>query len=493
MYIRKKNLGPYPIFVVLKYFMKVKLLTSLVLLTTTLAAETHSAMTIRHRESNGVGYNQGYSTLDYYLTSQFDDLEFLFNVRGHLFNNAKAAGNAGIGFRYSLNEDDSRIGMNLYYDFRDTNHFFAHQAAAGFEWISHIVDVRVNGYVPVGKQQNFHHKRFQGFTGNRVIIRNKYTAALPCVEGEIGTPIARPFYFAAGSYYLFQEKAHGMQVGNALGGKVRFDFDIGSYFTAGAMVTYDKIFKTRVQGYVAINITLGPWKSMKDSCTNLEKRRIIRNEIIPIQSKKQSKDILTASKKQNAVQFVFVNNTAEPLGDGTFEHPFVSLKEAEAHSSPGDVIYVYPGDGTPHFMDEGIILQPEQELASSGAPLEVNEVVIPAQTPGQNPVVTNIHPNEPVVTNPGSSNLSNFYYMNPWEYMGMYDAPSYNFDSPSFSPGIPHSSSDTALSDWVSMDNSVTAAEAAEASVAPAGAAEASGQDSGGLDIIHDYWGHGKQ
>jgi hypothetical protein len=225
-----------------------------------------------------------------------------------------------------------------------------------------------------------------------------------------------------------------MHVGNAWGWKARFDVDMGNYVTAGALVTHDRIFKTRVQGYLALNIPLGPWKSMKDGSCNYEKRRIIRNEIIPIQSKKKSRSPLTDSG-EDPTRFVFVNNQAALLGDGTFERPFSSLKEAEVNSKPGDVIYVYPGDGTPRRMDEGIILKNNQVLVSSGSLLEINNVEIPAQTPGQNPTITNIHPNEPVVTNPGKTEISNFYYMNPWEYFRLYDAPPYSFDAPSASAG----------------------------------------------------------
>ncbi len=434
--------------------MKTTLLTSLALLTSTACADIHSALTLRHRESQGVGYNQGYSTLDYYLTSQHNKCEFLFNLRGHLFNDAKPAGNGGVAFRYSLKEDTSRIGANFFYDVRDTTHFIAQQAAGGLEWISNSVDVRVNGYVPVGKQRHFSQHRFQEFTGNQVLLRKKFTGALPCVEGEIGTPLARPFYFAAGAYFLFRETDHAMHIGDAWGWKARFDVDMGDYFTVGALVTHDRIFKTRVQGYLALNIPFGPWKSMKNSSKCFERRRIIRNEIIPIQSRKKSRSPLTSSNAESEIiQFLFVNNQAASSGDGTFERPFLSLKEAEAHSKPGDVIYVYPGDGTPRFMDEGIILKDNQVLASSGSSLEINNIEIPAQTPGQNPFITNIHPNEPVITNPGKTEVSNFYYMNPWEYLGLYDAPSYTFDSPSiFTPESSPPSNDLVFNDPASND-----------------------------------------
>jgi hypothetical protein len=257
-------------------------------------------------------------------------------------------------------------------------------------------------------------------------------------------------YFAAGSYYLFKQTDHGIHTGSALGWKVRLDVDMGHYFTLGALVTHDHIFKTRVQGYLGLNIPLGPWKSMKDSSKNLERRRIIRNEIIPVQSRKKSKVPLTSTGLPGA-RFLFVNNLAPLRGDGTFERPFASLKEAETNSKPGDVIYVYPGDKTPRHLNEGIILKENQILASSSGNLVVDNVVIPAQTPGERPIVTNIHPNRPAVVNPGKSDLRNFYYMNPWDYLQLYDAPSSVSVSDS-GPSHDASTYDSVAKEWVGTE-----------------------------------------
>lgn len=456
--------------------MNTKLLTALILLTATAYAETHSTLTARHRESEGIGYGQGYSTLDYYLTTQMNKLECLLNLRGHLFNNAKAAGNAGLGFRYSLNEDASRIGANVYYDFRDTKHFFASQIGTGLEWLSKSVDLRLNGYLPVGKQKNFQSHRFQTFTGNTILNREKFTAALPCIEGEIGTQLANPFYFAVGSYYLFRETSHHLHVGQALGVKARFDVDIGEYFSAGAFVSYDSLYKTRAQGYVALNIPLGPWKSMKDVTCQYEKRRIVRNEIIPLKSKKTSRTPFTNGRNETT-QIVFVNNLAAPLGDGTFERPFNTLKAAEAHSKPGDVIYVFPGDGTANGMTEGIILKDDQVLASSSADLKLDGIVIPAQTPGEIPAITNTHKDEPAIKNPGKTDIKDFYYMTPWEYYNSIDAPSYAYDAPTNTSFSPSPYSAPLLSDWVILGH---------------GPMNVSNM-SGSPEIISDYTGAGRK
>jgi hypothetical protein len=383
--------------------------------------------------------------------------QVLFNLRTHLFNDAKAAGNIGMGWRYSLNNDSSRIGVQIFYDFRDYSHFFASQMGIGFEWISQHIDIRINGYLPIGDHESFHSKKFQGFSGNHLIIKKKFSAALPCLEGEIGTPAAKPFYFAVGSYYLFTEKSHSLRTGRALGAKARFDVDIGRYCTLGALATYDPIFRTRVQGILTLNIPLGPTAKSpkKRQCRNLEFVPIVRNEIIPIQTRKKSKAPLESSEEE-LVGFLFVNNAAPADGLGTFESPFSSLKEAEKNSKPGDVIYVFAGDGTAHLMDEGIVLKHNQILVSSGSELKIDEVLVPALTPGQTPVLTNIHTDQPVVTNPGKTKLDNFYFMNPWEYLGNYDFHSYSIDS-SYSPSIetPSPWNDPSLRDWVDLrDNS---------------------------------------
>lgn len=438
--------------------MKTTLLTSALLLTSTACADVHSALSFRHRESQGVGYHQGYSTADYYLTSHHNNLEFLLNLRGHVFNDGKGAGNGGFAFRHSLNDDSSRIGANLFYDVRDVGRFVAQQVSGGLEWISNTVDVRLNGYLPVGKLRYFKRHTFEGFSGNQLLIKKKFSAALPCVEGEVGTSLARPLYFAAGAYYLFRESDHAMHVGQAWGWKARFDVDLGDYWSVGASVTHDSIFKTRVQGYLSLHIPLGPWKSMKNSSKDLERRRIIRNEIIPIQSRKKSGHSLDPDDYGATMRrFLFVNNQALGSGDGTFEHPFISLKEAEKNSQPGDVIYVFRGDGTPHFMNEGIVLKDDQLLASSGAKLSINDLEIPAQTPGQNPTITNIHADQPVITNPGKTKLANFFFMSPSEYFQLYDTPSPMFDPPSSEtptpPDVPPSPyNDPALDDWVVLE-----------------------------------------
>lgn len=408
--------------------MNKNIIASLVLLGCTLHA-AESRIEVRHREAGGVGYSTGYTSLDYFLMGG-NDVEFLLDLRGHIFNNGRGAGNGGLGFRCPVHDEKYLIGANAFYDVRQSKHLVAHQVGAGIEWLSQKVDFRANGYIPVGKTKTLDKKTFGSFSGSRAVIQRKLKAVLPSVDAEIGTPLPKPFYFGIGAYYLFKQSESKVEVGQAFGGKFRAEVDLGKYVTLGFAVTYDHIFKTRPQGYLSINIPFGGnscKKRNEDDCEdskprNLRSVPIVRNEIIPVQTKRRSKDIFMKANNTPA-QFFFVNNLAPFPGDGTFEHPFASLKDAEEKSAPGDVIYVFPGDGTPKNYDEGIVLKKDQVLASSGAPLTIEDLVIPAQTPGVKPQITNIHVDKPMLTvddiviNPGNTHIDDFFWVPPWEYI----------------------------------------------------------------------------
>ncbi len=443
-----------------------------------------SILDLRHRESGGVGYSLGYTTLDYFLAAQGDRWEVLFNARGHIFNDSKGAANVGLGMRLPVYDEKYLVGGNIFYDCRQSSHLFTNQVGGGFEWLGKSVDFRINGYIPVGKQRSLETKAFQGFSGSNVFVRQHFKGALPSIDGEIGTPLPKHFYFAAGSYYLFGQDKEGIKLGNAWGGRVRGEVNFGRHITLGAVLTYDKIFHTRFQGILSINIPLGKWKSTAQGERCLRQIPIMRNEIIPIETKRRS-GVLTAGSGNDPLRFLFVNNAALLPGNGSIERPFSSLKEAEANAHPGDVIYVFPGDGTPNGMNEGIVLHDNQILAGAGNPLNVNGVEIPAQTPGATPVITNIHPDEPVVTNPGDSNLEGFVILSPWDYF----FGNWGYD-PTENHNLPHGN-DPDLDDWEIIPSESDHDGEWEVVDGPRDPVIPAPSGGRGLNIIWDYLGGG--
>ena len=164
-------------------------------------------VTARHIEGNGVGYNQGYTTLEGFF-SPVHPWEFwvpFLDLRGHVFNSGKLAANAGMGIRYLTS---SRVyGVNAYYDYRNTHHQHYNQVSAGLETLGKMWDFRINGYLPVGtKTSSFYRTKFEEFKGNSIIISRKRELALKAANAEVGFHLDHfkhvPFYFAAGPYYL---------------------------------------------------------------------------------------------------------------------------------------------------------------------------------------------------------------------------------------------------------------------------------------------------
>ena len=268
-----------------------------------------------------------------------------------------------------------------------------HQIGLGLEGLTRWVDLRLNGYIPVGNKSFFKGDKFKGFKGHNAIFENKYKAALPTIEGEIGFPLSprcRPasFYGAVGSYYLFDRERGGIKLGDAVGGKARIRATFLDILELGLDVTYDRIFHTTVQGLVALSFPLGPrnlgargrvGKLLCDPIT----QEVIRNEIIPIQSKKRCFAPCDPNTGQ-APCIYFVDNV---LGssDGTYEHPFKTLKEAQDAAGPNDIIYVRYGSGT---YNESITIRDNQILQSSAIPFFIGDIKVPAKTPGRYPTFT---------------------------------------------------------------------------------------------------------
>ena len=110
----------------------------------------HYRTTIRHIESGGIGYKDGYTTFEAFLApdpSQWTITPFL-DARGHVFNNGKWATNVGAGVRTLLG--NRAYGINAYYDYRNAGRFNSNQIGVGLETLGKLFDFRINGYLPVG-------------------------------------------------------------------------------------------------------------------------------------------------------------------------------------------------------------------------------------------------------------------------------------------------------------------------------------------------------
>lgn len=384
-------------------------------------------ITARHIEPNGIGYRQGYTTLEGFFTyNQWDNWLLFLDARGHIFNNGRPAANAGIGTRYLT---DKRIwGINSYYDYRNTTRQHYNQVGVGLESLGQIWDFRLNGYFPVGTHKSRNYDlRFVKFNGNESILSQKYEYVLGGFNGEAAIHVDTwekfPLYFAAGPYYL-----HGKGVGT-WGGQARASVKIYEYLELSGNVSYDHLFKWIGQGQLSVTAPFGHKKKVKmrknsnASCSELiavSKRAyqsVDRFEIIPVDRKHKYSVALNADTGL-PFHFVFVDNTSASLG--TYESPYPTLAEAEANSSPNDIIYVFPGDGTTKGVDTGITLSDYQKLWGSGYAQTLATTLGKATMPVMSsstfngvtitPIITNT--SGPVVTLANGNEISGLFLQN---------------------------------------------------------------------------------
>lgn len=404
---------------------QITIFTALILLSPLMAQESDCPcgphphkINLKHLEYQGIGFNQGYTTLQLFLSNPRPWLEsnyFFFDARGHLFNNGKPAANVGFGWRYLFNSSCHALGLNTYYDYRKTNHKNYNQVSLGLEYLAPRWEFRANGYLPFGsKVSNLFDLRFDHFFQNNFFVSRKREYAMGGADAEVGYHIKKwqtvALFVGIGPYYF---KGHYAEA--AIGGKARIKAQLTPYVNIQVGDSYDAVFHNRFSAELTLSIPFGGPRSKPspDPCCSCKSQIAIlerlhdapsRNEMIVLDTKKKTSlglDPLTGLP----YFFVFVNNTSS--SNGTFESPYNSF--ASMVSKPGDVIYVFPGDGGTTGMASGIVLQDNQRFLGSGVshPFVTNlgTVIIPPLTLSP-PIISNAA--LPVVTLALNNEVSGF-------------------------------------------------------------------------------------
>ncbi len=370
---------------------------------------------IRHTEARGIGYKSGYTTLEGFgIYDHWNHFMPFLDLRGHVFNDGKFAGNIGIGERTALFSISHFLGTYLYYDVRQDRHgLTVNQLSPGIELVGSRMEYRVNGYFPLGNTKSRKYgTSFDKFHDHNIILRRKQREALTGGDAEVGVHITQStkydLYAAAGTYYFSASEA------SSWGGRARLLGRYKEYVTLEASYSYDHLFRSIVQGTVGVNLPFGAKLKRRDkNCgegRNLWFSRAAfapqRFEIPVIKRvKRHSKAINPATGKPWSVWFV--NNTSH--SNGTYESPFSTLVNAQNASSANEMIYVFSGDGTTTGMNQGITLKAGQLFFGSGTKQHfvttLGSMTIPVMTKN-NPSITNASGN--VVTVASSNTVSGF-------------------------------------------------------------------------------------
>lgn len=381
----------------------------------------HYRMSVRHIEGGGIGYSQGYTTLEGFFAPNPHQLILMpfLDVRGHVFNNGKMAANAGIGFRGILG--CRTYGLNAYYDYRNTKRLHYNQVGIGLETLGTLWDFHINGYLPVGKKITSPYDiEFDKFSGHRLLLSQKRQFSMKGADAEIGFHFGKShnfdFYTAAGPYYYIGEIGH-----NTWGGKARLAGMYKEYITVEVSNSYDRIFRNNFQGQITFTLPFGSRSRVKKTkdCNSCKLASAIvsrmvqpvgREEIVVVGKRKQNTSALDPGTGKPYF-FVFVDNTSS--SSGTYESPYPTLAQAQDNSSPNNIIYVFPGNGTATGMDSGISLKANQKFWGSGISHSIQTsqgmVTIPAQSTSSPTITnTNIDTEGNVITLAANNAISGF-------------------------------------------------------------------------------------
>ncbi len=357
----------------------------------------------KHREANGIGYDQGYSSLDgFFLFSSLGNWYPFFDVRAHLFNEGRPAANLGFGLRYSPDFVRAIFGINGFFDFKSTSHSTFEQAGAGIEILGTKWEMRANGYLPIFSKNNLYNLDFYQFQNHHAIFRASHEIAFKGYDLSLTRALFQKKKWDLSSTvdgYMFFADYNT----KAAGGLIKLKSTLFNFFSLETQASYDSYFKTILQIQAGVAVSFGKRIAInKKNLPNRQKLALARRlaeevdrfEMI-VTTKHPINSIAKDPRTDDNMHIIFVNNQTydQGDGDGTAESPYTSLRKAEENSSPWDMIYVYPGNGSAFQMDHGITLKNGQWLQSSSLPFatksEFGVSIVPNQTNGK-PNIGNI-------------------------------------------------------------------------------------------------------
>lgn len=247
--------------------------------------QNYGQLYLSHTFGRGLGSQKGYTTLGAFfippMLFSHNTLSFV-DVKGHYFADGKWAGSVGVGSRYLIN-CKTAVGINAYYDYRRFHKFDLNQIGIGFELLGSCADLRLNGYIPIGRK-NFSRSHCYDYSGGYLAVFENRAFAWYGVDAEVGKWLKEPsccnwfsLYAAAGPYYYWhnhhdQHEHHfeyysesRREHRHVFGGRARLEAVFNELFRLSVEATYDPVWHTRVQGQIAVVVPLTDCQSLWDT------------------------------------------------------------------------------------------------------------------------------------------------------------------------------------------------------------------------------------
>jgi hypothetical protein len=297
-------------------------------------------------------------------------------------------GNLGFGYRQVTDWSDSVLGGHMWVDQRRTeNNSTFHQLTFGAESLGNVIDLRANGYIPLSGSNTITTPNIGTTTpylagsgiyvdGNGTIVETPQYGAdaeigyrIPILEKQLDT-----LRIYGGGYSFFRNNTESVT-----GFRVRTEAVINPALSVGARFQHDG--PRGSQGFLEATLRF-PFTAKK-----MYQQKGLYGRLD--ESPERDIDIVTSAKVVNGLmkpllnpegtpqQVLYVDNTAAANGNGTKDHPFDTLAQAQAALKANDILYIAHGDGTTTGMDQGItISQNNITLIGSGSAFTFDGVTL---------------------------------------------------------------------------------------------------------------------
>jgi len=200
-----------------------------------------------------IGIEENYGEVELFVPHFLTGERLVFAaMSAYLFEKGQWGGSGGIGYRNRIS-DTSILGANLFIDTREgkTNRWFS-RLGLGIEWLHFCFDLRMNGYLPFGRNAHRKHKLFTYPSGYFANATDLEWAIDEGFDAEIGLPMGCWgdffFYGAAGPYYYRHHREDSFW-----GGQGRLEIE-WNYLSLQIRTSYDEKFQSRTQGRLLLSL-----------------------------------------------------------------------------------------------------------------------------------------------------------------------------------------------------------------------------------------------
>ena len=329
--------------------------------------------TIRRDFGNGVGYQSGFTYFEAFLPvwqTPGESIAFL-NARVINFDDT-SYWETQIGGGARCIVDGSVLGINGFYDGRNTNVSYYHQLGFGLELLREKWEFRSNFYFPIGNTRNvaadtgFINPRFLG-TNIALDRQIAYETAMQGLNVEAGRQLPNCCHcdslrtYAYLGYYHYQASG----VPSIDGFRARIESWYDENVSMNLAIQNDRVFDTTITGGLSLHFGGVPRGARKvDPLAAKLGSRVVRDPNIVLQSSKESKtELATDPTTGKPIEVRHVNSTVPAGGNGSYENPYRTLSTLQTNSAVNQILFAHAGST---FNNQTITLKNGQRFLGEG-------------------------------------------------------------------------------------------------------------------------------